>query len=272
MSGIRPVITAPPWRGTARRPCVPAAFRPPAFASQPSLPAWDSAPLTIGLPAQALDHDGVSAFRTREKQPDWAPPLPRDQRCPHGPGAIPGPPPAASQRRRSCPPATQPSPIQGSCLTRHQSGVHVVRPPGLPLARGHRMTRQPFGFSPGSAPARAGPAHARQGQGQALSTSLELRRWPTCRQPSNLRVHSQYVRPRVALALAGGTVGVRDRVVDVAVLGLGVAGRRGAGLAAGAEQVLQLAARHIATLCMPVVTPVSSDRLEGHVHPAQQVR
>ena len=29
----------------------------------------------------APDHDGVSTFRTREIRPDWAPSLPRDQRC-----------------------------------------------------------------------------------------------------------------------------------------------------------------------------------------------
>ena len=39
-----------------------------------------------------------------------------------------------------------------------------------------RMTRAPSGFTLGSAPTRAGPAHARQGgRGQASSTSLELR-------------------------------------------------------------------------------------------------
>jgi hypothetical protein len=72
-----------------RCPRVPAAFRPPAFASRPSFPAWSSAPLTIGLPPPArsppADHDGVSTFRTPETRPDWAPSLPRDQRCSHGP-------------------------------------------------------------------------------------------------------------------------------------------------------------------------------------------
>jgi hypothetical protein len=36
--------------------------------------------------------------------------------------------------------------------------------------------------------------------------------------------------------------------------------------------VLELAARHIAIFCVPVITRVPGDRLEGDVHPAQQVR
>jgi hypothetical protein len=89
-----------PW------PCVPAAFRPPAFASQPSFPARGSRP-SYDRPASAdaPDPDGVSAFRTHEIRPDRAPSLPRDQRCSRRPGAIPGPPPAAPQRRRPCTPA-----------------------------------------------------------------------------------------------------------------------------------------------------------------------
>ena len=30
---------------------------------------------------QVPDHDGVSVFRTRELRPDWAPSVPRGQRC-----------------------------------------------------------------------------------------------------------------------------------------------------------------------------------------------
>ena len=52
---------------------------------------------------QVLDHDGVSVFRTRETRPERAPPLSRNRRCSRGPGAIPGPPPAASQRHGSVP-------------------------------------------------------------------------------------------------------------------------------------------------------------------------
>jgi hypothetical protein len=90
----------------------------------------------------------------------------------------------------------------GHCLTRHQSRVHVIRPPGLPLTRGPPATGGLLRLSPGLR-TRTGRTRTRTpGRGQALSTSPELHRWPTC-QPSNLRVHSQHVRHRVAPAFAG---------------------------------------------------------------------
>jgi hypothetical protein len=51
---------------------------------------------------------------------------------------------------------------------------------------------------------------------------------------------------RVGVALAREAV--RDGMVDVAVLCLGIAGGGGTGLAAGVKQVLQLAARDVAVL------------------------
>jgi hypothetical protein len=97
--------------------------------------------------------------------------------APREPGGFPGPPPAASQRRQSCPPAPVPSSIRGSVVTRHPSRVHVLRPPGLPLTCGPRMTRTPSGFPLGFAPARTGPAHARQGGDRlrALAWNYALR-------------------------------------------------------------------------------------------------
>ena len=53
--------------------------------------------------SDAPDHDGVSTFRTREMRPERAPSLSRDRRCSRRPGAIPGPPPAASQRHGPLP-------------------------------------------------------------------------------------------------------------------------------------------------------------------------
>ena len=96
-----------PGGGAVRQPWFPAAFRPPAFASRPSLPPMESSP-SYDRPAgsKTPDHDGVSAFRTCEQRPEWAPSIPRDQRCSREPGMIPGPPPAASQRRGSCTPGT----------------------------------------------------------------------------------------------------------------------------------------------------------------------
>jgi len=44
-------------------------------------PARDSALLTVGLAAQRPDLDGVSAFRTHEQRPGWAPSIPRGRRC-----------------------------------------------------------------------------------------------------------------------------------------------------------------------------------------------
>jgi hypothetical protein len=63
----------------------------------------------------------------------------------------------------------------------------------------------------------------------------------------------------------------RDRVVEVAEHGLGVAGGRGAGLVAGTKQVPELAARDIAVFRVPVVTGIPGDRLEGDGEAAQQV-
>jgi hypothetical protein len=77
---------------------------------------------------------------------------------------------------------------------------------------------------------------------------------------------------RVGVALACGAVGVRDGVIDVAVLCLGIAGGGGTGLAAGVKQVLQLAAWHIAIFCMPVVAGVPGDGLEGDVQPPEEVQ
>jgi hypothetical protein len=123
---------------------------------------------------QVPDHDGVSTFRTHEIRPEWAPSVPRDLRCSHEPGPFPGPPPAALPRHGSYHPGTSVTYPELS-LTRHQSRVHLIRPPGLPLTRGPRMTRGPSGFTPGLR-TRASRTRARTpGQGQAPSTSLEHR-------------------------------------------------------------------------------------------------
>jgi hypothetical protein len=72
---------------------------------------------------------------------------------------------------RRLPPSCGTGPAPRPC--RHLSGAESsrsinqgfthVRPPGLPLTCGPRMTRAPSGFTPGFAPTRARPAHARQG-------------------------------------------------------------------------------------------------------------
>ena len=79
--------------------------------------------LTVGLPAAprgAPDLDGVSAFRTHELRPGWAPSVPRGRRCSSRTGFAAQPAPAASRR-----PVLQPrSSIHraGLRLTRHQRG------------------------------------------------------------------------------------------------------------------------------------------------------
>ncbi len=170
------------------------------FASRPSFPAWYSAPLTIGLPS-ARSRWTMTGFprSAHARYGRIGRPL-----YPGTSGAHAGR--VLSPARRLPHPSGRvllprlPSPIRGYAITRHQSRVHVVRPPGLPLARGPRMTRGPLRLSPGLR-THAGRTRARTpGRGQALSTSPELRRRPTSRRPSNLRVHSHRVRPRVALA------------------------------------------------------------------------
>jgi hypothetical protein len=85
------------------------------------------------------DHDGVYTFRTHETRPEWAPSLPRDQRCSHGPQTSPA---------RRLPSLTGTGPAPRSC--HHLSGayhneastkVHAIHPPGLPLARSPQVTR-----------------------------------------------------------------------------------------------------------------------------------
>ena len=144
------------------------------FCGHPS-PARDSAPLAIGLPAQRAGPRRVTTFRTRETRPEWAPSLPRDLRCPREPVIIPGPPPAALPRHGSYHPGTAIT-HPGLPVTRHQSRVHVLRPPGLPLTRGPRMTRGTLRLYPGLR-THADRTRARTpGQGQAQSTSPEQRR------------------------------------------------------------------------------------------------
>jgi hypothetical protein len=85
------------------------------------------------------------------------------------------------------------------------------------------------------------------------------------------------LRPVVAaafggeVALVGGAVGVGDGVIEVAVEGLGVAGGGGAGLVAGADQVPQLAAGHVAVFGVLVVAGVPGDGFEGDLQPLEQV-
>ena len=68
----------------------PGAFRPPVFASRLLYLARNWALLTVGLPAERPDLDGVSAFRTHELRPGRAPSIPRGRRCSSRPMATSG--------------------------------------------------------------------------------------------------------------------------------------------------------------------------------------
>ena len=152
----------------------PAAFRPPAFASRSSGsrrgvgPSSRSAYRTTGS-----DLDGVSAFRTHELRPGWAPSVPRGRRCSSRTGATTRPAPAASQRPVP-PPANHPIDADFALRGINQ-GFTRVRPSSLPLACGHPDgTGRPWAFPRASHPADQEPNDARRGGNRPSSTDLEL--------------------------------------------------------------------------------------------------
>ena len=163
------------WR-TDHRSWFPAAFRPPAFASRSSYsrrgvgPSSRSAYRTRqGVP----DLDGVTAFRTHELRPGWAPSVPRGRRCSSRTGATSRPAPAASQRPVPAPRRT--SHRQGSALNEASTRVQAFRPSGLPLACGRPDgTGRPWAFPRASHPADQEPDDARRGGDRPSSTDLEL--------------------------------------------------------------------------------------------------
>jgi hypothetical protein len=155
-----------PWKGTSRWPGFPLPFgRRHSLLGHPFPPGIPPLLRSAYRQPEPADHDGVSTFRTREMRPDWAPSLPRDQWCSHGP---------SRSLARHLPSLTGTGPVPRLC--RHLSGVtvneasarvHAIRPPGLPLARRPRMTREPLRLSPWAPhPHEQDPrAHARAGTG-----------------------------------------------------------------------------------------------------------
>jgi len=126
---------------------VPAAFRPPAFASWTILfPLGSWAFLTVGLPnaASVGTPAGVSTFPTREMRPGWAPSLSRDGGA-LPLGARPLAAPAASQRPVLFP-ASASHPAEMT-VTRLHRGFTYVRPSGLLLVCSPRMEREPLDFT-----------------------------------------------------------------------------------------------------------------------------
>ena len=93
---------------------------------------------------------------------------------------------------------------------------------------------------------RGGPAH------DARSRFLDI-------PPGSLLTTMVATAGGVQIAFAGRPFRVGDNVVEVAVDGLGTAARGGAAGSPGADQVLQLAARGIAVLGVPVLAGAFGD-------------
>ena len=133
--GIRPVIQAPSGGDPDPRRRFPAAFQPPAFASQPPCPARDFRP-PYGRPtappahtrACTTDPDEVATFRTHETRT--------------GPGALSTPGTTVPTGRGTCAAAAcrlsaagpchpgKPTPARDAYVTRHQQGFPGSRPSG----------------------------------------------------------------------------------------------------------------------------------------------
>jgi len=95
----------------------------------------------LGLPCGRLtgarhapDPDGVSMLHIHELRPEWVPSKPRGRRCPMRTVVCDRSPPATLQRQSPLTPVLIPS--AGACLDEASSRVHILHPPGLPLACG----------------------------------------------------------------------------------------------------------------------------------------
>ena len=131
------------------RPCCPgfpSPFDAPAFASWiVLLPPRNWASLTVGLPDQRPDPDGVVTFRTVEIRPGWVLSGPRGGGVLHDWLLV-------TSRRlplrngQPCPQRRIPSP--GVSMSRHHQEFACTHPSGLPLACGPRMERAPLGVFP----------------------------------------------------------------------------------------------------------------------------
>jgi hypothetical protein len=152
--------------------------------------------------AGAPDHDGVSVFRTCEMRPEWAPSLPRDRRCSHGPPNL---------LARRLPPLCGTGPVPR--YRRHPSGVPSSR--GINEGSRDSPARPSphlwppddsgaLGLYPGLRTHASWTRARTPGRGQASSTSLELRRRhlrhvgpPIC------EFTHEHVRPHVARSGSG---------------------------------------------------------------------
>jgi hypothetical protein len=95
--------------------------------------------LTVGLPDQGPDPDGVSTFRTLKTRPGRAPSIARGRWCSSRPTTSTGLHPA-HHNAMSLNPATTIHLCEAP-LDEPSTRVQAIRPSGLPLARGRRMDR-----------------------------------------------------------------------------------------------------------------------------------
>ena len=128
--------------------------------------------LMVGLPATGRTPTGVSAFRTHELQPGWAPSKPRGRRYSSRPMATAG-------RRLPLPSgqSLHPAYIPSSRVSNNGASTRVqaIRPSGLPQPVATRMERAALGLTPrASHPADQEPNSARRGGDRPSSTDQEL--------------------------------------------------------------------------------------------------
>src|ERR1700761_5433928 len=135
--------------------------------------------------------------------------------------------------------------------------------PYLPMAATLRVRRnsQPVDSLSGVVSGRGGGAGAAGGQGPAGDARGQLFGVPV----GGLLGAVVGAAARGQVALIGGTVGPRDRVVQVGVQRLGRAAGGVAGGGAGADQVPQVAAGGVVILGPGVVAGAAGDRGEGEV-------
>jgi hypothetical protein len=124
------------WRPTPCCPRFPVAFRPPAFASGSSFAHCGVGPSSRSgyRPRATRGRTSTGLPRSTHTRCDrgWAPPIPRQRRCSYGRNLIFRPTACRLPTARLLPPHWT-IPSARLSLTRHQTGVHTIRPSGLPL-------------------------------------------------------------------------------------------------------------------------------------------
>ena len=181
----RPVIRDDRLEETAIASRFPVAFRLPAFASRSSDSRRGVGPsLRSAYRARhsCPDLDRVTAFRTRELRPGWAPSIPRGRRCSPGLRRL-SPAPAALTAASPCPPLPTSHPAR-TRLTR-QTRIHTkFARPVFPSPVAARVERAALGLEPRAShlAGQEPTTHAEVGTGHRARTwnyrSTHIRRSP----------------------------------------------------------------------------------------------